>query len=65
MKDIQKWVTFLTDQFGEDAQPTEYKTIAGRTLSIDDGKGDVDIDIEFGDDGSFQRIVSYITTKKR
>lgn len=62
MTDILKWKAFLTEQLGEENAPTEYRTLAGRTLSIDDGK--TEADVEFEADGSFQRIISYKLERK-
>lgn len=63
MKDLDKWKSFLTDQFGEENEPKEYRTLAGRTLSVDDGTKN-EFDVEFSEDGSFQRVISYRSEKR-
>lgn len=62
MRSIDRWKKFLADELGLETPPHELRTLVGRTLSIDDGKSEVDV--EFSSEGEFIRIISYKQEKR-
>lgn len=62
MRSIDRWKKFLADELGDEFAPHELRTLVGRTLEVDDGKSE--FDVEFCENGDFQRIISYKQEKR-